>query len=351
MMTAISSLFMACCSRLVRRRRHLYYEPLRGVHRPVTPVPIIEDESSMSEVSAARSAPVRMSVVLLGLLRSLRVKQWAKNSVIFAALIFARQFDDFERVLRSSLAFGVFCLLSSSVYLLNDVFDLAKDRAHPTKCRRPVAAGEVPPPVAVVAGLAIGGGSLVLAYMLVPSFAVVGAVYLVSNLLYSVWLKKIVIVDVMVISMGFVLRAVAGGLAIEVDVSAWLIICTILLSLFLALCKRRQEMALLANAAHYRDILKEYSVEFVDQMITIVTAATLVAYCSYTLSTDVQHRLGTENLYVTVPFVIYGIFRYLYLVHKKEKGGSPTEALFSDPPLMLNILLWATASVLLLYLS
>lgn len=290
-----------------------------------------------------------MSVILSGLLRSLRVRQWTKNGVVFAALIFAQRIGHTESVVRSTLAFGIFCLLSSAVYLLNDVFDMANDRVHPTKCRRPVAAGEVPPAVALTTGAVLGAGSLVLAYFLAPAFALVGAAYLVSNLLYSAWLKKIVILDVMVISLGFVLRAVAGGLAIAVEVSAWLIICTILLSLFLALCKRRQELALLENAHEHRGILREYSVAFVDQMITIVTAATMIAYCSYTLSTDVQEKLGTHNLYLTVPFVIYGIFRYLYLVHKKEMGGSPTEALFSDRPLMLNIILWAAAAVWILH--
>jgi 4-hydroxybenzoate polyprenyltransferase len=202
----------------------------------------------------------------------------------------------------------------------------------------------------VAVGVALGAGGLLLAYLLVPLFAVIGAVYLGSNLLYSIWLKKVVIVDVMVISMGFVLRAVAGGLAIEVKVSAWLILCTILLSLFLALCKRRQELALLEGAAEHRGILKEYSIAFLDQMITIVTSSTLIAYASYTLSPEVQQKLGTDRLYLTVPFVIYGVFRYLYLVHKKDMGGSPTEALFADRPLLIDILLWALAAGLILYI-
>lgn len=302
----------------------------------------------MPEISAARPTPVSIGVMLSGLIRSMRIKQWTKNSVIFAALIFARRFTDTDSAVRAGIAFGIFCLLSSAVYLINDVFDLANDRRHPTKRKRPIAAGEVPPAVAVISGILLGGGSLALAWMEAPAFALIGAIYLASNLLYSAWLKKVVIIDVMVISMGFVLRAVAGGLAIQVEVSAWLILCTILLSLFLALCKRRQELALLQDAEEHRGILREYSVAFVDQMITIVTAATLVAYCSYTLSTDVQHKLGTEHLYLTVPFVIYGIFRYLYLVHKRDLGGSPTEALFSDPPLMLNILLWAATAVAIL---
>jgi len=304
----------------------------------------------MPEVIATRSAPLTSGVIFSGVIRSLRLRQWAKNGVIFAALLFSRHVGDEGSVQRALYAFGIFCMLSSAVYLLNDVFDLKSDLLHPTKRFRPVAAGEVPPALAVAVGSGLGLGGLLLAYMLVPLFALIGAVYLGSNLLYSIWLKKIVIVDVMVISMGFVLRAVAGGLAIEVNVSAWLILCTILLSLFLALCKRRQELALLEGAVEHRGILKEYSIAFLDQMITIVTSSTLIAYASYTLSPEVQQKLGTDRLYLTVPFVIYGVFRYLYLVHKKDMGGSPTEALFADRPLMIDILLWALAAGLILYI-
>lgn len=305
----------------------------------------------MSQASAARPAPLSAGTVLTGLLRAMRPKQWTKNGVVFAALIFSRHFDDPASVVSAVIAAGVFCLLSSAVYLLNDVFDLRNDRAHPIKRRRPIAAGEVPPGAAVGTAVVLGGGSLAAGYFVVPGLAIIGAVYLVANVLYSAWLKKVVIVDVMVISLGFVLRAVAGGLAIDVEVSAWLIICTILLSLFLALCKRRQELALLDSATEHRGILEEYTIEFLDQMITIVTAATVVAYSSYTLSHDVQEKLGTRHLYLTVPFVIYGIFRYLYLVHRRDMGGSPSEVLLADRPLLLNILLWGVAAVAILYAS
>ncbi len=303
----------------------------------------------MPELSAARPTSIGAGLLASGLLRSMRPRQWTKNGVVFAALIFSNHLGNPSSVASSVAAFALFCLLSSAVYLFNDVFDLANDRAHPTKRFRPVAAGEVPPAAAVAAGIALAAAGLLGALFLSKGIALLGAVYFASNILYSTWLKKVVIVDVMLISMGFVLRAVAGGLAIGVEVSAWLIICTILLSLFLALCKRRQELALLAAATEYRGILREYSVQFLDQMISIVTAATLVAYCSYTLSADVQTKLGTEQLYLTVPFVIYGIFRYLYLVHRKEMGGSPTEALLTDRPLLGCIVLWAAASALILY--
>lgn len=304
----------------------------------------------MQEMSATRAVPVTVGGVLSGLVRSLRPRQWTKNGVIFAALLFSKHVGNEESVIRASIAFGVFCLLSSAVYLINDVFDLPNDRIHPTKRLRPIAAGEVPPAAAVAAGLALAASGLIAAYRLSLSFALIAAVYLVSNLLYSAWIKKVVILDVMVISMGFVLRAAAGGIVIDVSVSAWLILCTILLSLFLALCKRRQELVLLEEAAQHRMILREYSVPFLDQMITIVTSATLLAYSSYTLSPEVQEKLGTDKLYLTVPFVIYGIFRYLYLVHKRDMGGSPTEALFSDRPLLAAILLWAATAGVILYI-
>lgn len=303
----------------------------------------------MSEASATRGETLSIGTMLSGLLRAMRPKQWTKNGVVFAALIFSRHFDDPGSVISATVAAGVFCLLSSAVYLTNDVFDLSNDRAHPTKRLRPIAAGEVPLGMAVGTAAALGAGSLAAGYFVAPGLAVIGAVYLVANVLYSAWLKKVVIVDVMIISLGFVLRAVAGGLAIGVEVSAWLIICTILLSLFLALCKRRQELALLDSAAEHRGILAEYSIQFLDQMITIVTAATVVAYSSYTLSHDVQEKLGTRHLYLTVPFVIYGIFRYLYLVHRRDMGGSPSEVLLADRPLLVNILLWGAAAVVLLY--
>lgn len=305
----------------------------------------------MSEITGTRPESVSPMLVVSGLVRTMRPRQWTKNGIVFAALIFAHQLGDPANVARSAAAFFIFCFLSSTVYLLNDVFDAANDRAHPTKRRRPVAAGVVSPALAVGTGAVLAVASLAAALSLSGSLAAIGAIYLAANLLYSAWLKRIVIVDVMVISAGFVLRAVAGGVAIDVEVSAWLILCTILLSLFLALCKRRQELALLDSATAYRGILREYSIEYLDQMISIVTAATIVAYSSYTLSADVQTRLGTHQLYLTVPFVIYGIFRYLYLVHRKEMGGSPTEALLADRPLLGGILLWGAAVVLILYLT
>ncbi|HEY3176497.1 MAG TPA: decaprenyl-phosphate phosphoribosyltransferase [Candidatus Polarisedimenticolia bacterium] len=287
---------------------------------------------------------------ILALVRALRPRQWIKNSVIFAALVFSRGLTDKTHLLRSLAAFALFCAVSSAVYLLNDILDLDNDRAHPTKSRRPIAAGELSIGLAGSAGAALAASALALSYLLSPAFAAMAGIYLASNILYSLWLKKVVIVDVMIISSGFVIRAVAGGLVIGVEVSAWLILCTILLSLFLGFTKRRQELAQLeSQAASHRAILKEYSIAFLDQMISIVTAATLVAYFLYTLAPETRAKLGTPYLPLTIPFVLYGIFRYLYLVHQRNMGESPTGALYADRALLLDVTLWAAAAVAILY--
>jgi 4-hydroxybenzoate polyprenyltransferase len=285
------------------------------------------------------------------LFRSLRPRQWVKNCVIFAALLFSQTLLDPNHLLRSMAAFGLFCAVSSAVYILNDILDLQNDRIHPTKSKRPIAAGEVSVGTAAAAGATLAVVALGLSWLLSPAFALLALAYLVSNLFYSVWLKKVVIVDVMIISSGFVIRAVAGGVVIGVQVSAWLILCTILLSLFLGFTKRRQELAQLeSQAVNHREILREYSVVFLDQMISIVTAATVVAYFLYTLAPETRAKLGTPYLPLTIPFVLYGIFRYLYLVHQRNMGESPTGALYADPPLFIDILLWAATVIGVLYL-
>lgn len=285
------------------------------------------------------------------LFRSLRPRQWVKNSVIFAALLFSRTLAEPSHLWRSVCAFMLFCAVSGSVYIFNDIIDVENDRIHPAKSKRPIAAGEVTLGLAGTTAALLAAAALVLSWRLSHPFAMLALLYLVTNLLYSLWLKKVVIVDVMVISSGFVIRAVAGGVVIGVEVSAWLILCTILLSLFLGFTKRRQELAQLeAQAVNHREILREYSVTFLDQMISIVTAATVVAYFLYTLSPETRAKLGTPYLPLTIPFVLYGIFRYLYLVHERNMGESPTAALYADRPLLVNTLLWAAAAVIILYL-
>ena len=284
------------------------------------------------------------------LVRLLRPRQWVKNCVIFAALLFSQTFTEPAHVIRSLAAFVLFCAVSSAVYIFNDILDLENDRSHPTKSKRPIAAGEVSIVQGAVLGVTLALAAVCLSWWLSPGFALPVMTYLVSNILYSLWLKRVVIVDVMIISSGFVIRAVAGGVVIGVQVSEWLILCTILLSLFLGFTKRRQELAQLEGvAANTRAILREYSVAFLDQMISIVTAATVVAYFLYTMAPETRAKLGTPYLPVTIPFVLYGIFRYLYLVHQKHLGENPTGALYADRPLFLTVLLWAATAGIILY--
>jgi 4-hydroxybenzoate polyprenyltransferase len=286
---------------------------------------------------------------LSALWRSLRPSQWIKNSVIFAALIFAHRFTDPEALIRSGYAFLLFCALSSAVYLINDLLDVQADRQHPTKRLRPIASGRLGTGWAGGAAALLAGGALLGSVLLSRPFAGVAGVYFLLNLAYSTWLKRVVIVDVMVVASGFLLRAVGGGLVLGVEISHWLILCASLLSLFLGFCKRRNELAVLAGrAAEHRSILSEYSFPFLDQMISVVTASTLVAYCFYTLSAEVEAKLGTGYLPLTIPFVLYGIFRYLYLVYQRDGGGSPTRTFYTDRPLLVDVALWALTALLVL---
>lgn len=285
-----------------------------------------------------------------GIVVSMRPRQWMKNLVVFAALIFAQQLNDPQMVFRSVLAFLLFCATSSAIYIINDLFDAERDRRHPLKAQRPIASGDLGVVPAITAASTLLLGALLVAFTRSQPFGAILLIYAVLNLLYSLWLKEVVIIDVMVIAAGFVLRAVGGALIINVPISTWLIICTILLSLFLAFCKRRQELESLDDeAGDHRPALKEYSIEFIDQMINVVTASTVVAYTFYTVSPEVEHKLGTQHLYLTVPFVLYGIFRYLYLVHRKGIGGNPTQALLTDRPLLTCVGLWGATVVALLY--
>lgn len=283
-------------------------------------------------------------------LRALRPKQWIKNCVIFAPLIFAHHMTDLHFVWRSVAAFVLFCMASSAVYLLNDIIDLENDRVHPTKRLRPLAAGEITIPAAMGVGVLLAMAAVAGSVVLSKPFALLVLTYLAANILYSLWLKHVVIVDVMIISSGFVIRALGGALVIGVEISPYLILCTVLLSLFLGFTKRRQELAQLeGGAASHREILREYSVAFLDQMISIVTACTVVAYSLYTLAPETRARVGTPYLPLTIPFVLYGIFRYLYLVHQRNMGDNPTGALYADRPLMINVILWVVAAVAILY--
>jgi 4-hydroxybenzoate polyprenyltransferase len=284
------------------------------------------------------------------LLVSLRPAQWIKNLVVFAALLFGRQLFDPDAVTRSLLAFVIFCALSGAVYLVNDVLDRDADRRHPVKARRPIARGAISPGAAVVAAGVLAAAALSAAVVLGRGFVVTSLTYVTLLTLYSGPLKRMVILDVLTIAVGFVLRAVAGAFAVDVPISHWLLVCTILLALFLALAKRRQELVLLAeDAKSHRRILQEYSPYLLDQMIGIVAATTLMGYALYTVSPETIAKFGSDRLLLTLPFPIYGLFRYLYLVHLKQGGGSPAETLLSDRPLLLCVVLWAVSVTLIVY--
>jgi 4-hydroxybenzoate polyprenyltransferase len=286
----------------------------------------------------------------LHLVLSLRPAQWTKNLLVFAGLLFGRRLFDPASVVEAVSAFAVFCALSGVVYLVNDVADRDSDRLHPLKSRRPIAAGALPVPVAMGVALALGSGALASALVIGPAFAAVAAAYLALQVLYSFPLKHIVIIDVLTIAIGFVLRAVGGAVAVHVEISHWLLVCTILLALFIALAKRRHEIVLLASdAATHRPILGEYSPYLLDQMIGVVTASTLISYIFYTISPETQAKFGTAWLGLTIPFPLYGIFRYLYLVHQREGGGSPADLLLTDRPLLACVALWALTVALIIY--
>lgn len=286
----------------------------------------------------------------LSLLVSLRPEQWTKNLIVFAGLIFGRELFDQRAVALAVAAFAVFCALSGAAYLTNDIVDRDADRRHPSKARRPIASGALPVAAAAKAALVLVAAALAVAFAVRPALGLVAAGYAALLGLYSAALKHVVILDILTIAIGFVLRAVAGAVAIAVPISSWLLICTILLALFLALSKRRHELVLLADGATgHRPILEEYSPYLLDQMIAVVSASTLVCYAFYTVSPETVEKFDTDLLGLTIPFPLYGIFRYLYLVHRREGGGSPAETLLTDRPLLLCIALWTATVVLIIY--
>ena len=283
-------------------------------------------------------------------LRLLRPHQWVKNGFVLAPLIFAGKLLYVPSLILGFSAFAVFCLVSSGVYAFNDIFDREQDRNHPTKRNRPIASGEIGVLTATVMGTGLFAAGIVGAAIIGKSFLLWVVFYLLLQFGYNLAFRNIVILDILAIAKGFVIRAVAGSLAIDVVISPWLILCSLLIALFLGFAKRRQEIVLMGDAAaDHRSILKDYSVPLLDQLIAIVTAATIVCYAIYTLTPEVTERLGSRYMILTLPFVLYGIFRYLYLVHVHEKGGSPTRDLLTDKPLLLSIGLWTITSVALIY--
>jgi 4-hydroxybenzoate polyprenyltransferase len=285
---------------------------------------------------------------LSAIVRSMRPRQWTKNLLVFAPLLFAGRIFDTTSLGRSSAAFALFCLVSGAVYLFNDVRDVDSDRLHGKKSRRPIASGELTTAAAIVAAVVAGAVGLTAAVALGRDFLLVMLAYVVVQMCYTLLLRRYPIVDVMTIAAGFVLRAVGGTFAIRVPISPWLLACTGLLALFLALGKRRHELLLLEGQANgHRTSLGGYSREFIDQMMASVTAATMVSYALYTFLPGATLR--HERLMLTVPLVIYGLFRYLYLVYLRNLGGDPEEILLSDKPLIADILLFVVIAVFALY--
>ena len=288
--------------------------------------------------------------MLAELVRSLRPRQWAKNVFVLAPLVFAQKLADPEALRLGVLAFVAFCCASSAVYLVNDLADREEDRQHPLKRHRPLAAGTLSVPVASLAALLLAGAATTLGLYLGHAFLWFTAIYLGLNLFYSLGLKNVVILDVMLISIGFVLRVLAGGAAIAVEVSAWLVLCTSFLALFLAFSKRRHELILMPNeASDRRKVLSHYSPTFLDQMINVVTASTVVAYAIYAVSPETVEKFHTRYLVYTLPMVLFGIFRYLYLIYQRPSERQPTEAILSDPPFLANLLLWGAAVIWIVY--
>ncbi|MGI6575172.1 MAG: decaprenyl-phosphate phosphoribosyltransferase [bacterium] len=288
--------------------------------------------------------------VFVGLLKSLRPKQWTKNLLVFAGLVFSGQAlnsDYWPLVLG---VFAAFCLLAGAIYLYNDVLDREKDKLHPKKNLRPIAAGIVAPGLALVVAAILAGFGLVLAFIAGHAVGYLGLGYLALNLAYSAKLKAVPLIDLFVVATGFVFRAVAGVAAVEAELSPWFLLCTVLLSFLLILGKRRHELMLLdQEAGNHRAVLGLYSRLFLDQMISVITTATLISYFLYTFFSEAA-KLHQHDLMWTIPPVLYGMFRYLYLIYEEGKGGEPEELLLQDWGILGSVLVWGISVVVILYL-
>jgi 4-hydroxybenzoate polyprenyltransferase len=287
-------------------------------------------------------------------LQSMRPGQWTKNLVVFAALIFSRSFTDVALVIKSIEAFAVFCVLSGIIYLINDIADIEKDRLHEEKRRRPLPSGRLgrtEAMTAAVVGLVV---AIFAAFRIGSEFLVVTVVFVALNLLYSFRLKRVVLLDVISISMSFILRAIGGVEALRslnpsIEISAWLLICTLFLSLMLAFCKRRHELLTMDAAGAHRAVLEEYSPALLDQLVSITAGGSVIAYAIYTIWPDTVDKFGTTNLVYTVPLVLIGVMRYLYLVYNKQKGGSPSDLLLQEKFILITVLAWIVLVVAILW--
>lgn len=290
--------------------------------------------------------------MILNLIKLIRPKQWIKNFFVFAPILFSKHIFDAAYLINSIEAFLTFCLTTSAVYIINDIMDVESDRAHPKKKYRPIASGETSVQQALIfLGILI---ILIIFSFFFQSklFMFVIVLYFITNFLYSYKIKKVVLLDVFFISFGFMLRVLGGAAAISVTVSSWMVLTTIFISLFLAISKRRAELSQIVNLENIekqRPVLKEYSVEFADQLNTIAAAGTIISYALYTVSDRTLATFGTEKLIYTTPFVIYGIFRYMYLMHKKNLGESPTSMVVRDIPILLTVICWFLVCLLIIY--
>ena len=284
------------------------------------------------------------------LFRALRPVQWVKNVFVLAPIVFAEQLGEPQTLGWAMLAFGAFCLASSAVYLFNDLRDREEDRRHPLKQHRPIASGALSVPAAIAAALVLAAAAMAAALSLGTVFTALLAIYLTINLLYSSGLKHVVILDVMAVSSGYVIRVLAGAAAIDVEVSRWLLLCTIFLALFLIFSKRRHELVLLADeAAGHRSVLDHYSPAFLDQMINVVTASTVVSYALYAVDDSTVDNFGSDRLVYTLPMVLFGVFRYLYLIYQRHDKRNPTEAILHDLPSVINVVLWGVVVLWIVY--
>jgi 4-hydroxybenzoate polyprenyltransferase len=310
----------------------------------------------MSSERTLNTTPATGLAVLRELLKTMRPRQWVKNVFVFAAIAFSegRLWTQPEPVLKVIAAFAAFCMAASAIYLINDLKDIEKDRAHPKKRHRPLASGRLSPTVAIVAAVVLVATVLPLSYLIDPDgglMLVLCAYVIIQGFLYTYLLKNIVIFDILTIAAGFVLRAVAGAAVINVAMTPWLLVCMGLLALFLGIGKRRHELVLLENGAgEHRRILNEYSVPMLDQMMSIVTASVIMAYSMTTFSAPAVPQRPYPVLMLTIPFVVYAIFRYLYLIYQRDGGGSPEDLVLKDMPLAVSILLWGVTVLGILYM-
>lgn len=279
----------------------------------------------------------------------IRVKQWIKNFFLFAPLIFSHHLFDLNYLYITLKAFVAFCLISSVVYIINDIADLEEDKNHPVKKLRPLPSEKISIPTAILLSFILFILLMGITFELNSKFKFAIAIYFIINVFYSFKLKQIVLLDIFFIAFGFMIRIIAGGWAIDVYISSWLILTTLFLSLFLAVTKRRSELSIYENNSNTRKVLSDYSISFADQLATIAAAGTVISYALYTVSERTREIFKTENLIFTTPFVVYGIFRYLYLVHKKNLGENPTQIITTDTPMIINILLWIFSLVAIIY--